>query len=117
MATVGLIVAIDEALCTDRSHRSPDDYLPLHQPAVCCDSLMDPNKTVREILRQVPGDPFCAACLALICSTSLSEMRKITAALIRDREEFRNALLTCTNCRRLTDTIVYRGPGESVGRG
>jgi hypothetical protein len=45
-------------------------------------------------------------------------MRKITAALTRDREEFRNAVFTCETCRRLTDTIVHDSDGRRRrGRG
>ena len=71
---------------------------------------MNPTEAVRIILRQAPGEPLCPACLAFICSTSLTEIRTITEALIRDGQEFRNASLTCASCRRVTATITYSGP-------
>jgi hypothetical protein len=71
---------------------------------------MNRTEAVRIILKQAPGEPLCSACLAFSCSTSLTEMRKITAALVHDSKEFRNASLTCASCRRVTETIVYPGP-------
>src|SRR5438552_8230202 len=74
------------------------------------DALINPTEAVRIILKQAPGEALCPACLAFSCSTSLTEMRKITTALVHDSKEFRNVSLTCASCRRLTATIVYPGP-------
>ena len=73
---------------------------------------MNPTEAVRVILKQSPGEPLCLPCLAFSCSTSLTEMRTITAALIRDSDEFRNASLTCASCRRVTTTIVCPDPKQ-----
>jgi hypothetical protein len=65
-----------------------------------------PADIVRTLLEQAPGEAVCNACLAFACSTSLSEMLELTAALVGENE-FTSGPATCVSCRRTTTTIVY----------
>ncbi|HEV8615925.1 MAG TPA: hypothetical protein VGU22_10570 [Methylomirabilota bacterium] len=67
---------------------------------------MNVPATVRQILKQAPGDALCDSCLAFGCATSLTEMREITASLRQDRE-FMDGSTACVSCRRPTPTTVY----------
>jgi len=65
-----------------------------------------PTDLVRTLLEQAPGEAVCNACLAFACSTSLSQMLELTAALVGDNN-FTSGPATCVSCRRTTTTIVY----------
>lgn len=64
------------------------------------------------MLEQCPGEALCDACLAFACSVSLTEMRGVTATLVRDLA-FGRSTSTCASCRRQTPTLLWRGPDAS----
>lgn len=66
---------------------------------------MTTTETVRRLLLDAAGEPLCDACLALACSATLAEVRRIMAELraspsfeLRDR---------CARCRRPVAAIAY----------
>jgi hypothetical protein len=62
--------------------------------------------TVRHLLSQEPGAALCDSCLAFACDMSLTEMRLITDALVRENGEFQRGS-TCRSCRRTVPTTLY----------
>jgi len=61
--------------------------------------------TIGVLLRQEPGAALCDACLAFASSTSLMEVRAITASLVHDAREFQRAS-RCVSCRRTVPATV-----------
>lgn len=70
-------------------------------------SRVAPQETVRALLERAPGEAICNACLAFACSVSLTEIWKVTAALIAADKDFASGPGTCPSCRRATTTIAY----------
>ena len=67
---------------------------------------MTPIETVRRLLVHAPGIAVCDSCLAHGCSTSVREIREITAALLNSAGFHRHD--RCWGCRRNVDATVYR---------
>jgi hypothetical protein len=63
-------------------------------------------ETVRRLLVDAPGIAACDSCLARGCSTSLKEMREITAVLLDSAGFHRHD--RCWSCSRNVDAVMYR---------
>ncbi len=68
---------------------------------------MTPAELARRLLVDAPGEALCDSCLALACSTALSEMHGITKALRLEDASFQRTS-TCASCARTVTTTVYR---------
>jgi len=66
-----------------------------------------PAALARQLLLDTPGDALCDPCLALVCGTTLTEMREITTGLLDRGLDFHPAAI-CASCRRPMVAIVYR---------
>lgn len=56
--------------------------------------------TVDRLLRSMPGQPMCDACLAFAHESSLREIQEITDALVKLNAAYRKAPLACASCGR-----------------
>jgi len=66
---------------------------------------MTPTDTVRRLLIDAAGEPLCDACLALACSVTLGEMRRVTEELLTTASFQRRD--SCVSCRHTVPAIAY----------
>jgi hypothetical protein len=74
--------------------------------------MADTDRALHRMLMQAPGEPRCAACLALACETSLVSMREGIEALLEDREHFQYET-RCASCLRTVPAILYQQASSS----
>src|SRR5262249_20376975 len=67
---------------------------------------VDRLATLRSLLRASPDEALCDDCLAFACATTLSEMRELTARLLRTESRFQR-VATCASCGRTVPSILY----------
>ena len=65
--------------------------------------------TVEVLLKQEPGAAICDSCLGFACSTSLEDIRVVTAALVEERGQFQRGP-KCESCRRTVPSTLYKAP-------
>jgi len=72
--------------------------------------------TLAHLLRSSPGDALCDTCLAFACAVSWTQMRAWTNALLRiEPQQFQRAS-SCTSCRRVVSSIIYKPQPEDIPR-